>query len=91
MTIKVGIIGAGAIADDHCKNLQKHPGAQVVAVADLSEERRARVKKDYQLARDYAKWEDLVNDRGLDAVVVALPNAFHAPVSLAALKAGKHV
>jgi predicted dehydrogenase len=85
------MIGAGAIADDHCKNLQKCPDVHVAAVADLSQERRELVKKNYQMSRAYEKWEDLVNDPDLDAVVVALPNAFHAPVSLAALKAGKHV
>jgi predicted dehydrogenase len=91
MSIKIGMIGAGAIADDHCKNLQKCPEAELAAVADLSDERRARVKDAYGMARDYARWQDLVKDPDLNAVVVALPNAFHAPVALAALKAGKHV
>ncbi|MBA4387611.1 MAG: gfo/Idh/MocA family oxidoreductase [Verrucomicrobia bacterium] len=91
MTIRVGMIGAGAIADDHCGNLQKHKEVELVAVADLSAERRALVKKNYKMARDYEKWEDLVNDAEIDAVVVALPNVFHAPVATAALNSGKHV
>jgi predicted dehydrogenase len=91
MSIKVGMIGAGAIANDHCNNLQKIPGVELVAVADLSAERRENVKTTYRMARACERWQDLVADRDLDALVIALPNAFHAPVALAALKAGKHV
>lgn len=91
MSIRVGMIGAGAIADDHCLSINRYPGAEVVAVADISGKRSAEVKRKYNLARSYEKWQDLVADPGIEAVVIALPNALHAPVSLAALKAGKHV
>lgn len=88
MTIRVGMIGAGAIADDHCTAVSQYPGAELVAVADISRDRREAVKQKYGMARAYAKWEDLVADSGVDAVMIALPNALHAPVSVAALKAG---
>jgi predicted dehydrogenase len=91
MTVKIGVIGAGAIADDHCINLQKHKEVELVAVADLSEERREKVKTTYKMAAAYENWEDLVRSADVDAVVVALPNALHAPVAVAALNAGKHV
>jgi predicted dehydrogenase len=91
MTINVGMIGAGAIADDHCGNINRYSGAAVAAVADISPERRDALKKKYSIARAYEKWQDLVADPGLDAVAIALPNALHAPVSLAAIRAGKHV
>lgn len=91
MAIKVGIIGAGAIADDHCSNVNRYNGAEVVAVADLSKTRRDELKKKYSLSQAYEHWEALVADKEIDAVVVALPNALHAPVSLAAIREGKHV
>ncbi|MDZ4200306.1 MAG: Gfo/Idh/MocA family oxidoreductase, partial [Kiritimatiellia bacterium] len=91
MKIKVGIIGAGAIANDHCKNLLAHPDAEVVAVADLSRERREQVKKEHGLTRAYESWEKLVADPDLDAIAIALPNVLHAPAALAAIAAGKHV
>jgi len=91
MTIRVGMIGAGAIAGDHCRQVQKHPDARMVAVADLSRERRDDLKKQFDLARTYERWQDLVADPEIDAVAIALPNALHAPVSLAAIEAGKHV
>ena len=91
MKIRVGMIGAGAIADDHCTGVNQYPGAEVVAVADVSRVRREAVKQKYNMARAYGKWEDLVADPQIDAVIIALPTALHAPVSVAALKAGKHV
>jgi predicted dehydrogenase len=89
--LRVGMIGAGQIANNHCDGVGKHPGARVVAVADLSQERRKAIREKYTLEADYEKWQDLLADASIDAVAVALPNAFHAPVALAALKAGKHV
>lgn len=89
--IRVGIIGAGGIAGDHCHHIRNYQDAEVVAVADVSAKRRRELKKTFGIARDYARWQDLVADPEIDAVTVALPNALHAPVSIAALNAGKHV
>lgn len=91
MTIKVGMIGAGGIANDHCQAIGKYDGAEVAAVADISDERRAELKAKHSIPKGYAQWQALVADKELDAVAIALPNALHAPVSIAALKAGKHV
>ena len=91
MTIRVGMIGAGAIADDHCNNINKYDGAEVVAVADLSRKRRKDLQTKHGIPNGYAKWEKIIADADCDAVAIALPNALHAPVSIAALNAGKHV
>ena len=91
MTIKVGMIGAGAIADDHCNAINRYNGAAVAAVAEINTGRRDALQKKYTIAKAYEKWQDLVADPDLDAVAIALPNALHAPVSLAAIQAGKHV
>ena len=78
--IRVGMIGAGMIADSHCAGINQHPHAKVVAIADLSAERRKAVKDKYALEKDFEKWSDLVADPDIDAVSIALPNALHAPV-----------
>jgi predicted dehydrogenase len=85
------MIGAGAIAGDHCTNVNRYTGARMVAVADISRERREEVKKAFDIPTDYEDWKDLVADPDIDAVTIALPNALHASVSLAAINAGKHV
>ncbi len=91
MTIKVGIIGAGAIANNHCNTISSYPGAEVVAVADLSAKRRNELKKKWNIAKAFASWEDIVSDQEIDAVTIALPNSLHAPCAIAALRSGKHV
>ena len=92
MTIRVGMIGAGGIANDHCNGISRYPGAEVVAVADISRERCEALQKSYAtIGKIYEKWQDLISDPAIDAVAVALPNSLHAPVSMAAINAGKHV
>ena len=91
MTLKIGMIGAGAIADDHCTAINRYDGASVAAVAEINPQRRNALKQRHSIAKAYEKWQDLLADADLDAVAIALPNALHAPVSLAALGAGKHV
>jgi predicted dehydrogenase len=89
--IKVGVIGAGAIAEDHCSGINQHPQARVVAAVDISTERLEVLKKQFSLERTYTDWKDALADKELDAVTIALPNYLHATVALSALHAGKHV
>lgn len=91
MTLRVGLLGAGAISDDHCRGVNAHPDARIVAVADCSRKRRERIQSAYQVDKGYADWENLVADPDLDAVIVALPNYLHAPAAIRAFQKGKHV
>jgi predicted dehydrogenase len=65
--------------------------AQLVAVADADEVRLGKVQKKYNVARVYKDYKQLVEDPDIQAVVVSLPTALHAPAALAAIQAGKHV
>ncbi len=90
-TFNVAVIGAGAIGHDHIASFQQHPAARVVALAEVSPERgRAAVDKFgiRDLVPDYRL---LLKRADIDVISIALPNYLHAPVALAALKAGKHV
>lgn len=89
--IKVGMIGAGAIARTHCNGVNKHAEAEMVAVADLSTARRNALKQEFGLTRAYKDADALLADASIDAVCIALPNALHAPFTIKALEAGKHV
>jgi predicted dehydrogenase len=90
-SIKVGMIGAGAIAASQCKDINNHPRAEVIAVADTSRKRAAEIQTAFNLKQASADYRDLLRNPDIDAVIIALPNYLHAPVALAALKAGKHV
>lgn len=80
-------MGRGA----HVPAFASSDGAQLVAVADADEVRLGKVQKKYGVQKTYKDYQQLVDDPDIQAVVVSLPTALHAPASLAAIKAGKHV
>jgi predicted dehydrogenase len=91
MSIKIGIIGAGGMANYHIPGFRQ-AGAEVVAVADVNREAAARLAARHDLARVYdsaAAMFAAVPE--LDAVSIVTPNKYHKPLALQALAAGKHV
>ncbi len=93
MPINVGIIGAGGIAKGAHIPGYKALGDQVrlVAVADVNADRAAEMAKEFDFARSYASFEEMLAKEKLDVVSVCTPNKFHASAAIAALKAGAHV
>jgi len=88
--IQVGIIGAGAISANHINGL-RNAGAKVAAICDpVATARESRVKE-FAIPASYATAEELLAVKDLAAVVVCSPNAFHAELTILALKAKKHV
>jgi predicted dehydrogenase len=91
-TIRIGIIGAGMIAHRaHAEAFQAVPGVEVVAVADVDGDRAAAFAEKYQIPKTYTDYEQMLSREPVDAVSVALPVFLHAPATIAALQAGKHV
>ncbi len=88
--VQFGVIGLG-MGRGHVEKLQAAPHAEMVALCDLDQGRLDRVGDQFGVAWRTHEYEDLLDSPEVDAVVVALPNSLHAPVSIAALKAGKHV
>ncbi|NLL71268.1 MAG: Gfo/Idh/MocA family oxidoreductase [Epulopiscium sp.] len=89
--IKVGIIGAGSISHFHTRAYQKLENVEVVAVCDLNEERAKAYAKEYHIPHVFTNHHDMLQMEDLDAVSVTTWNNGHAPISIDALKAGKHV
>jgi predicted dehydrogenase len=91
-TIGVGVIGAGNIAEmNHLPGYQKQPDVKILAVADVNGERARAVAAKFGAAQSYSNYEELLANPEIQAVSVCTPNFQHAPVSIAALNAGKHV
>lgn len=88
---KVGIIGAGWPGAAHARGYQAAGGFELYAIADLIPQRRNELAKQFSLKRQCASAEELLDDKLIDVVSICLPNHLHAPVTLAALRAGKHV
>ncbi len=88
---RIGVIGVGQIGKYHLDNYQKIGKATVVAIADVNAVELARVAGQYAIPHTYANFRDLLKRDDIDAVDVCLHNNFHAPITIAALRAGKHV
>ncbi len=90
MTVRFGLVGCGVMGSDHARILRSDiAGAELVAVQDKDWGRAKRVAGDR--CRIHADPEQLIVDPGVDAIVIASPDATHAPLTLAAIAAGKPV
>jgi predicted dehydrogenase len=90
MAIRLGIIGAGSNARSHM-TAARNVGVQVVAVTDVDQKATKRAADEFDIAHAPADPKKLVALDEVDAVVVSVPNRFHAEMAILALKAGKDV
>ncbi|MBM6596293.1 Gfo/Idh/MocA family protein [Microvirga pudoricolor] len=88
----IGIIGCGTIAERMIKAWHPHMrNARLVAASDINGGRVEHFKERFGVERGYAEESALLNDPDVDAVFVLTPNFLHAPQTIAAARAGKHV
>ena len=92
----IGIIGCGGIMTHHVTNLvaRKDP-VQLTHLCDVDTGQIDRmsklVRRGFQSAppKRTQKYEDVITDKNVDAVIIATPHHWHAPIALAAMEAGK--
>jgi predicted dehydrogenase len=89
--IRIGIIGVGMIGKIHLDRYAPIEGAVIVAVCDVNEQEAIRVAEKYNVPLVYTDYKELLKRDDIDAVDVCLHNNFHAEVTIAAFRAGKHV
>src|SRR3989441_5530492 len=75
----------------HAEAFQMVPEAEVVAVADVDLGRAQALADKYGVPQVFSSYEELLAQADVEAVSVALPVFVHAPATIAALEAGKHV
>lgn len=90
-TVRVGVIGAGYWGPNIVRNLHEAPGAEPVAVADLSPERLEAIRKRFPAMRVTTDYHDLLDDKTLDSVCIVTPVGTHRKLAEEAFAAGKHV
>ena len=89
---RVAIIGAGTIVQGgHIPNFQAIPNASVEAVCDVNEERVKAVAADKGVPQSFTDYEVMLREIKPDITVIATPNIFHHPMTMAALNAGSNV
>ncbi len=90
-TLRVGLVGAGSIAQFHVQSYAKNPDVEIVGVADLKLERAQSMAAAYGVPNTFDNHHDLLAMDGLDAISVCTWNNSHAVISIDALNAGKDV
>lgn len=89
--INLAITGAGYISKIHAAAASSFSDVNLTAVVDRYSETARSFAKDYNLNRFYQNIDQLLDDGGIDALVISTPNYLHAPQAIAALNKGIHV
>ena len=92
--VNIGIIGVGGQANTvHVGGIERCPWARLVALCDSDEALLRKRAQEHGIPSDhcFTNYEELLALPDVDAVTVGTPNKFHAPIVIAAAKAGKHV
>lgn len=91
-TLKIAVIGCGAIANNaHIPAYMKNPKAEITVFCDIIPERAEKAVKDYGVGRAVTDYHELLNDPEIDAVSVCTPNNMHSAISIDFMRAGKDV
>jgi UDP-N-acetylglucosamine 3-dehydrogenase len=90
--LRIGVVGCGRMGGFHIRNYAQLDCAELVGVADPSEESRRRALGDTRIL-EYSDWREMIEHGAdhIDAVSIACPSEYHAEVALEALAAGLHV
>ncbi len=89
--IRMGVIGYGYWGPNLVRNFAEAPGMSVAGVADLDPKKLEIVHKRFPGIQTTTKFQDLLENKHIDAIAIATPVKSHFELGMAALKAGKHV
>ena len=88
----VGVLGVGEMGKRHAENLRRLvPAARLIAIADVSEARAREVAAEYEIERSYGSLDAMLENKEIEAVVIATPDKFHAQAVVSAARAGKDI
>jgi predicted dehydrogenase len=90
MTVKVGVIGLGAIGERVIHKFIQHEMTEVVAVCDVSEERLKNIQDKYNVIT-YKNYHDMLRDEAITLVYLAVPPKYHHRIALDVIAAKKHL
>ena len=88
---RIALIGTGYIADYHARGLQKLPGVEIVCVVSLLEDQAKEFAGRYGIKEIFSDYKDILKRDDIDAVIIGIPNKFHAPYAIEFMQNGKDV
>ena len=91
-TVRVAAIGAGGRAGADINGLA-NAGAKIVGLCDVDEDRSAGMRKKYGKAPFFTHYREMLDklDKQIDAVMIGVPDHWHATMAVECLKRGKHI
>ena len=94
--LSLGLIGAGWYGNVDAQAALKAGGAEIAAVCDVDSAHLKKSADDYEKAQGkrpqtFKLYQELLDSKGLDGVIIATPPHWHALISIAAMQAGKDV
>jgi len=90
--MKVAVIGCGTIANAaHIPSYMNNPEVEIKYFCDILPDRAEKAVKEYGCGTAVVNYQDILSDPEVIAVSVCTPNNVHAEISIAAMRAGKHV
>ncbi|MES1167613.1 MAG: Gfo/Idh/MocA family oxidoreductase, partial [Oleiharenicola lentus] len=88
--LNVGVVGCGYWGPNLIRNFRSLSDCRMKTICDVSEDRLRHLRSLYPEIEGETKYENLLNDPGLDAIAIATSVRFHYPMAKASLLAGKH-
>jgi len=90
--ISVGVVGTSWWADAmHLPALASHPNAKITAICGRNRDNARKMADTWHIPQVYTDYHDMIENAGLDALVISTPNATHYPITMKALEKGLHV
>jgi scyllo-inositol 2-dehydrogenase (NAD+) len=88
----VGVLGVGEMGRRHAENLRRNvPEARLVAIADASQERARQVATELEVDNFYSSLEAMLENKEIEAVLIATPDKFHPQAVATAAQAGRDI
>jgi len=86
----LGIIGLGGIAEKLLPTFLKHPRTDIKGGFDVDVKRMAAMKKKFDIVT-VTDLEELINDKSVDIIYLAVPPRHHHDIAIKVMRAGKHI
>ncbi|HVV44174.1 MAG TPA: Gfo/Idh/MocA family oxidoreductase [Bryobacteraceae bacterium] len=89
--LRTAVIGTGFVGRVHVEAIRRLGFVDIAAIVDVNVAQAERYAKEFGAEKGVADYKEVLADPTIDAVDICTPNAYHAPISKAAMEAGKHV
>ena len=90
--VRIGVLGCGMISQAaHFESCQKARNARLYAICDAADDLRSRMAQIWEPEAAYAKYDEMLADPKVEAVIIGIADQFHVSAAAQAIEAGKHV